>query len=277
MMARTRPLGSRIEPKAVAAEMVHVRVDRRDRRRHRHHGFDRVAALGEDRAAGFDGGEVRRADDAAAMAGAVQIAGQLAAPLGSRACATAHPRSAAGRETPCRRRRDPRAAGCIDRLAQPLRRRRIENVAGLLEGREGIGIEHFRPHVAVIGRRHSRRRRRCAAKCGGRCRMAISSGMPMRDSALSLERRGVDALGGRQRMEFEIDQARGDVLDRGKALVEISRREEPLQQLLRHRLAGLVVPREAAQHVGLFAASARKAATAIRRNRWRRLVPEIFG
>jgi len=40
---------------------------------HGHHGFDRVAAFGEDGAAGFDGSRVRRADDAAAMAGAVQV------------------------------------------------------------------------------------------------------------------------------------------------------------------------------------------------------------
>ena len=33
----------------------------------------RVAAFGEDGPAGFDGGRVRRADDAAAMAGAVQV------------------------------------------------------------------------------------------------------------------------------------------------------------------------------------------------------------
>ena len=36
---------------------------------------------------------------------------------------------------------------------QPLGGGGIENVAALLEGREGIGVEHFRPHVAVIGRR----------------------------------------------------------------------------------------------------------------------------
>ena len=61
------------QPKAVAADMVHVRIDRGDRRRHRDHGFERVAAFGEDGAAGFDGGVMRRADDAAAMAGAVKL------------------------------------------------------------------------------------------------------------------------------------------------------------------------------------------------------------
>ena len=53
--------------------MVHVRVDGGDRRGHRHHRFQRVAALGENRAAGLHGAMMRRADDAAAMTGAVQI------------------------------------------------------------------------------------------------------------------------------------------------------------------------------------------------------------
>ena len=70
------------QPKTVAAEMVHVRIDGHDGRRHGHHGFERVAAFGEDGAAGFDGGRVRRADDAAAMAGAVQV-GHAQAAAGS--------------------------------------------------------------------------------------------------------------------------------------------------------------------------------------------------
>ena len=36
------------QPEAVAADAVHVRVDHRDRRRHRDHGLDRIAAFGED-------------------------------------------------------------------------------------------------------------------------------------------------------------------------------------------------------------------------------------
>ena len=51
-----------------------MRVNGGDGGGHRHHRFDRIAAFGQDRAAGLDGGEMRRADDAAAMAGAVQIA-----------------------------------------------------------------------------------------------------------------------------------------------------------------------------------------------------------
>jgi hypothetical protein len=43
------------EPEAVAAEVVHVRIDRGDARRHRKHGFERIAAFGQDGAAGFGG------------------------------------------------------------------------------------------------------------------------------------------------------------------------------------------------------------------------------
>ena len=53
-------------------------------------------------------------------------------------------------------------------------------------------------------------------------------------------------------MEIEVDQGRGDVLDRAESFVEVARRDQPLQQFLRHRFAGAVMPREAAQHVGLF-------------------------
>ena len=50
-------------------------------------------------------------------------------------------------------RRIARAAGGIDVSRKRLRDRRIEHVAGLLESGESVGIEHLRPHVAVVGRR----------------------------------------------------------------------------------------------------------------------------
>ena len=53
--------------------MVHVGIDGGDRCRHRHHGLERVAALGEDAAAGFGGGMVGCGDDAAAVAGGVKV------------------------------------------------------------------------------------------------------------------------------------------------------------------------------------------------------------
>ncbi len=60
------------QPEAVAADMIHVRIDRGDAGRHRQHGLDGVAAFGQNGAAVLDGGGMRRADDAAAMAGGVK-------------------------------------------------------------------------------------------------------------------------------------------------------------------------------------------------------------
>ncbi len=64
------------EPKAVAAELGHVRIDRSDGRCHRDHGLERIAAFGERRASGLDRGVVRRGDDASAMPGGVKVHGQ---------------------------------------------------------------------------------------------------------------------------------------------------------------------------------------------------------
>ena len=70
---------------------------------------------------------------------------------------------------------------------------------------------------------------------------------------LALERRGIDRFAGAgSEWKSRSTKARGEVFDRGKALIEVARRDEPLQQCLRHRFAGLVVQREAAQHLGLL-------------------------
>src|SRR5664280_1291907 len=63
------------QPEAVAADMVHVRIDRGDRGGHREHRLDGVAAFGEDDAAVLDRGGMRRTDDAATMSGAVESHG----------------------------------------------------------------------------------------------------------------------------------------------------------------------------------------------------------
>jgi hypothetical protein len=52
--------------------MVHVRIDGGDAGGHGQHGLDGIAALGEDLPAVFDDGEMRRGNDAAAMAGGVE-------------------------------------------------------------------------------------------------------------------------------------------------------------------------------------------------------------
>jgi len=63
------------KPEAVAADVGHVRIDGGDSCGHGHHGLERVTALGENGATRLRRGEMRRADDAAAMTGAMQIHG----------------------------------------------------------------------------------------------------------------------------------------------------------------------------------------------------------
>jgi hypothetical protein len=52
--------------------MVHVRIDGGDRRRHRHHRFERVAAFSDDVASGLRGRTMGGGGDAAAMSGGVE-------------------------------------------------------------------------------------------------------------------------------------------------------------------------------------------------------------
>jgi hypothetical protein len=51
----------------------HVRIDDGDGRCHRHHGLERVAALGKHRASRLDRRVMRRSHDAAAMSGGVEV------------------------------------------------------------------------------------------------------------------------------------------------------------------------------------------------------------
>src|SRR3954470_21704894 len=61
------------EPEPVAADLGHVRVDRGDGCRHRHHGLERVAARSQGGAPRLDGGVMRGGDDALAMSGGVEV------------------------------------------------------------------------------------------------------------------------------------------------------------------------------------------------------------
>jgi hypothetical protein len=76
--------------------------------------------------------------------------------------------------------------------------------------------------------------------------------MPIFSSSACSNARDVLAGRGRLGVEFEIDQRRGDELHGGKALVELSRGEEALQQVVRQRLAGLVVLGKLPQHLRLL-------------------------
>ena len=110
MMARTLPEGSRIIQKPSPPMMIHVRIDGGDAPRPSppslRCALPPSARIG---AAGFDGARMRRADDAPAMTGAVEIhrrAQRRRRDRKPRLLAAARPRSAAGRGRPCRRRPD---------------------------------------------------------------------------------------------------------------------------------------------------------------------------
>ena len=60
---------------------------------------------------------------------------------------------------------------------------------------------------------------------------------------------GIDCAGRTDRVEAKIDVGASEVLDRGEANVEVARGKEALQQILRHRRAGLVVPRLSLIHI----------------------------
>jgi hypothetical protein len=119
----------------------------------------------------------------------------------------------------------------------------VEHVAGLLEGVEGVGVEHLRPHVAVVARR---------VVVAGEDMAEVRRAVPHHDllrhadavERRPLEDRRVKVVGAFQRMVVEVDDRRGSVLDRHEALVEHPRRLELGDQRVRHRLPGAVVDRE---------------------------------
>ena len=76
--------------------------------------------------------------------------------------------------------------------------------------------------------------------------------MPIRWSSLPLERDDVDVVGRRIEMQLQVDQRGGGVFDGREALVEAPRADELVEQRLGHRLAGLVMDREAAKHLRLL-------------------------
>ncbi len=125
---------------------------------------------------------------------------------------------------------------------------RIEDVAALLEGGEGVGVEHLRPHVAIVGRSIAAAGE-YVPEMGG-----TVAHHDLRRHADAGERRllkggDVEAVAHRLRMEVEIDQRRGDVFHRGEALVEGLRPLDLLDQRVRDRLAGLCMQAEALHHL----------------------------
>ena len=125
----------------------------------------------------------------------------------------------------------------------------MEDVAGLLKRREGVGVDHLRPHVAVIGRRIAVAREHVGEMGRPVPHGDLGRHADARERGL-LEARDVEILGARLRMDVEIDQRRGQVFDGRKALIEGARIEQPAQQVFGDRLAGVVMQRELAQDFG---------------------------
>src|SRR5271167_5235908 len=68
---------------------------------------------------------------------------------------------------------------------------------------------------------------------------------------LALERNDIDVAGRWVEMEPQVDQRGGRIFDGRPALIEPARGEKLVDQRLRHRLAGFVMEREAAQQLRL--------------------------
>ena len=76
--------------------------------------------------------------------------------------------------------------------------------------------------------------------------------MPIFFERFGLECGRIEIIRRRQQMIFEVDQRGGDVFDGGKTLAERPRRDQPAQQMFRHRFAGPIMSGKATQHLGLL-------------------------
>ena len=123
----------------------------------------------------------------------------------------------------------------------------IEDVAGLLERRKRIRVEHLRPQIAVIGGGVAVAREYVLEVGGPVAHDDLVRHADARKRGL-LETADVeDLIGLGPNMDVEIDKGRGDVFHGRLALVEGARRDEATQLILGHRLPGAIVAREPAQ------------------------------
>src|SRR5262249_20235046 len=107
-----------------------------------------------------------------------------------------------------------RAAGRIDVIMELLRGGRIKNVAGLLERRKCIGVEHLRPKIAVISRGVAVAREYVLEMSGPVAHDDLARHADARERLL-LEAADVEGFIGRgAKMHVEIDEGRGDVFHR---------------------------------------------------------------
>ncbi len=122
----------------------------------------------------------------------------------------------------------------------------------LLHVGEGVGGQHFGPHVGVIARRiaagkHMREERTAVARRHRRVADAV-----LFQRGLLEGHHVIDLRVGRQGVPFQVHQRGSHVLQRVEALVEAAGLEHLVQKILRDRLAGLVVARVARKHLGIL-------------------------
>ena len=149
----------------------------------------------------------------------------------------------------------------------------IEDVARLLEGRERVGVHHLRPQVAVVARRiaaHDVQEVRDAVAHDDLARHAEAL---QRRRARRRRRRARSPSSSACRSMSTNADARYSMV--AKPWLKLRAALMRVEQLVRHRLAGLVVQRELLQHLRHASASARRAARAARRSRASPLVPEM--
>ena len=128
----------------------------------------------------------------------------------------------------------------------------IEDVAGLLEGAERVGVHHLRPHVAVIARRVMVAGEDmaellwagAAAKSRRACR---SCPAPARSNARTSRIAEAGWLWNSRSISAE--ETNSTV---AKPWLNLRAAKEALQQVVRQRLAGLVVAGELPQHLRLL-------------------------
>src|SRR5690606_36739769 len=147
------------------------------------------------------------------------------------------------------------ALGGIDRVAdgedvavQPLGDLVVVEPAGLAERLRRVGRQHVGPEVAVIAGRVA-----VAPEDVQEVRHPVAhhdlARHPELGERLALEGVGVDGSVARE-VHLHVDQRAREVLRRREALVEGRRALDPVDQLLRDRLARLVMDREALEHLG---------------------------
>ena len=111
---------------------------------------------------------------------------------------------------------------------------RIESIPGFLEGGEGVGIHHLGPHVAVIARRIPVAREDMGEMGRG---VAHPDGPRHADPRQRVRLGRQRICGGRAVVEIQIDERRGHVFDRLEPHVVGLGRQQPVEHVLRHRLA----------------------------------------